>query len=110
MNGISDKITILRKQKGFSQTDLAKLVGCSREIISKYEKDSVIPSVDIAKRIAEVFEVSLDYLVGNSDIVVDRVLLNKITDIQKLPEQERSVVTILLDAFLRDYKAKQAYS
>lgn len=110
MNNIADKITLLRKQKGFSQTDLAKLVGCSREIISKYEKDSVVPSVDIAKKIAEVFEVSLDYMVGNSDIVVDRILLNKITDIQKLPEQERSVVTVLLDAFLRDFNAKKVYA
>ena len=109
MNGISDKITLLRKQRGFSQTDLAKLVGCSREIISKYEKNSVIPSVDIANKIAEVFEVSLDYLVGNSDTIIDKSILNKIVDIQKLPEKEKNVVTMLLDAFLRDFKAKQAY-
>ena len=109
MNSIADKITLLRKQKSLSQTDLAKLVGCSREIISKYEKDNVVPSVDIAKKISEALEVSLDYLVGNSEIVVDKNILNKVIDIQQLPEKEKDIVNNLLDAFLRDFKTRQAY-
>ena len=109
MNSIADKITLLRKQKSLSQTDLAKLVGCSREIISKYEKDNVVPSVDIAKKISEALEVSLDYLVGNSEIVVDKNTLNKVIDIQQLPEKEKDIVNNLLDAFLRDFKTRQAY-
>ncbi|MBK7883864.1 MAG: helix-turn-helix transcriptional regulator [Chitinophagaceae bacterium] len=35
---IANRITQLRKEQNLSQTDLAKIVGCSREIISKYEK------------------------------------------------------------------------
>jgi len=36
--------------------------------------------------------VSLDYLVGNTDTLVEKDLLKKITDIQKLPEDKKNVV------------------
>ena len=47
------------KKHNLSQTELAKIVGCSREIISKYEKDNVMPSIETAKKIADAFEVTL---------------------------------------------------
>lgn len=68
MIDIANKITLLRKEKGWSQTELAKLIGSSREIISKYEKDSVMPSIEMAKKIADAFGVSLDFLVGEGQI------------------------------------------
>ena len=49
----------------WSQNNLAKKIGTSREIISKYEKDLTMPSISIAKKIAEAFDVSLDYLAGD---------------------------------------------
>jgi hypothetical protein len=55
-------------------------------------------------------EVSLDYLVGNSDSVLEKSLVKKISDIQKLPEDQKNIVTALLDAFLRDYQAKKTYA
>ena len=58
------KITELRKQKGWSQTDLAKKIEGSCVIIGRYERNEAAPSIDIAKRMADAFEVSLDYLAG----------------------------------------------
>ncbi len=52
MNKISKIITELRKQKGWSQTDLANESNVSREIIGKYERGNATPSIDFAKRIA----------------------------------------------------------
>ena len=54
------------KQKNMSQTDLGKAVGVAREIIGRYERNEVLPSIEVAAKIADVLEVSLDYLTGNS--------------------------------------------
>jgi len=40
---------------------LAKAIEASREAIGKYESNEVVPSVEVAKRIADIFEVILDY-------------------------------------------------
>jgi len=90
--------------------DLAKMVGAIAVTIGRYERNEIKPSIDIATRIANALGVSLDYLVGNSDAVLEKSLVKKITDIQKLPDEEKLCVYKMLDAFLRDFKAKQAYS
>ena len=68
------------------------------------------PSIDTATKIAEVLDVSLDYLVGSTDVVLEKSLVRKINEIQKLPEEDKACVFKMIDAFLRDNKAKQAYS
>ncbi|WP_228440903.1 hypothetical protein [Chryseobacterium phosphatilyticum] len=49
-------------------------------------------------------EVSLDYLVGSTDILLDKNIVSKILDIQKLKENDRQHVFALLDAFLKQIK------
>lgn len=65
---IGVQITCLRKDKGWSQNDLAEAVGASREIIGSYERGDAIPSVEIAKKIANTLEVTLDHLVGEGQL------------------------------------------
>lgn len=54
----------LRKSKNWSQSELATNSGVSREMIGKYERGEAVPSIDAPKKIADAFEVSMDYLVG----------------------------------------------
>ncbi|MGB0431209.1 MAG: hypothetical protein ACPGLV_12105 [Bacteroidia bacterium] len=58
---------------------------------------------------AELLKVSLDYLVGNTDTDVDIDTLNRVLELQKLPNDEQQTVFKLLDAFVRDNKTRQAY-
>lgn len=104
------RLTDVRKGKKMSQDDLGQLLGVHGAVIGRYERDEVKPSIDVAAGIAEALEVSLDYLVGNSDLLLDKTILKRITDIQKLDKDEREHVFALLDAFLRDSKAKKAYA
>ncbi|MFL0095019.1 helix-turn-helix domain-containing protein [Tenacibaculum maritimum] len=111
MTKIGNKITELRKQKGWSQSELAKKVNASREAIGKYERNEASPSVDTAKNIADIFEVSLDYLVG--DVLkpsFDKRMTDRLQDFELLSEEDKSHLFALLDAFLRDAKTKKAYS
>ena len=54
----------LRKEKGLSQTDLGKLAGTSKAVVSKYENAVSYPSYDILIKMARIFKVSTDYLLG----------------------------------------------
>ncbi|NBW39170.1 MAG: XRE family transcriptional regulator [Cytophagia bacterium] len=99
-----------RTSGGLSQDELAKKVGAISVTIGRYERDEIKPSIDVATKIADVLEVSLDYLVGHSDTVLEKSLVKKISDIRKLPQDQKNIVTALLDAFLRDHQAKKTYA
>lgn len=76
----------------------------SREIVGRYERDDAMPSIDIAKRMADAFEVSLDYLVGNAEEKLDKATLNRVLEINKLQPKEKEMVFTFLDAFLTKTK------
>lgn len=99
-----ENVASARKKKGFSQDELAKKVGTIAVTIGRYERNEIKPSIDIATKIADALDVSLDYLVGNTDAVLEKSLVKKITDIQKLPDDQKNVVMTLLDAFLKQTK------
>lgn len=70
----------------------------------------MVPSIEIATKIAEALDVSLDFLVGNSSLLVkDKSILVRMKDIAKLPSTKRSELFNVLDAYLRDYKTSKAY-
>jgi transcriptional regulator with XRE-family HTH domain len=104
------RLTEVRKAKKLSQDDVAKKLDVHGAVIGRYERDEVKPSIEMAAQIADALEISLDYLVGNTDLLLDQSIINRIMDIQKLASSEKEHVFALMDAFLRDTKAKQAYS
>jgi hypothetical protein len=57
-----------------------------------------------------VLDVSLDYLVCNTNLMLNNTIIHRIQDIQQLDSENRSHLYALMDAFLRDYKTKQAYA
>jgi len=107
---LGEHITVLRKRKSLSQGDLGKAIGTSGDIIGRYERDEVNPSIEVVIKIADQLEVSIDYLVGKTDLLLDSGLTKRITDIQKLDEDERKHVFALLDAFIRDSKTKKVWA
>lgn len=52
-----------RKKRGFSQEDTAEKLGVSRQTISKWETDETLPDIRQAKRLAELYHLSLDELI-----------------------------------------------
>jgi hypothetical protein len=55
-------------------------------------------------------EVSLDFLVGKTNVEIDAKTLHRLEDIQSLNDLDKAHIFELLDAFLRDRKAKKAYA
>jgi transcriptional regulator with XRE-family HTH domain len=79
-------------------------------VIGRYECDEVKPSIEVAAKIAQVLGVSLDYLVGKTDVLLDSKITKRIMDIQKLSPEEQKTLFSFLDAFLRDTETRKAYA
>lgn len=62
-----DKIKELREQKGISQTELANKINVVRSTICQYEKGTREPSYEVLQKLADFFNVSVDYLLGRDE-------------------------------------------
>lgn len=60
---IGDKLSELRKQKGFSQEHVASLLNVTRQSVSKWENNIALPETQKLIELSSLYEVSLDYLV-----------------------------------------------
>ncbi|MDE5423329.1 helix-turn-helix domain-containing protein [Ancylomarina sp. DW003] len=108
---IGNKITELRKQKGWSQNDLAKAIEASRDIIGKYERGENAPSLEMAQKLAEAFGVTVDFLLGKGAFAkYDKEAVKRLEDIENLDPDTKKTIFRIIDTFLRDAKARQAYS
>lgn len=61
------RIATLRKEIGMNQVELAKYLKLSQQTISKYENGKADPDRDTLIKLSELFKVSTDYIIGNSD-------------------------------------------
>jgi len=104
------RLTELRKQGKLSQDALAKKVGVHPNVIGRYERGEAKPTIEVATKMADVFEVSVDYLVGKTDLLIDQNILDQLITIQKLPKEEQERILFTLEALLRDAKTRAAYS
>ena len=64
---MGNRIKSLRKQHGYTQTELGKIVGVSQTAIISYEKETSLPPIDRLSKMADIFDVSVDYLLGKTD-------------------------------------------
>lgn len=80
-----ENLKTLRKQKGFSQEELATRLHVVRQTISKWEKNLSVPDADTLIRLAEILEVSVSELIGEkienenttSDVAVQLSRINE---------------------------------
>ena len=105
-----ERIISLRKKLKWSQGDLAKKVGTSAPIIGRYERNEIKPSIEVAKKIADELGVTIDYLIGGSDQIFDKKLLQKIQDIESLSDEDKKQVYELIDMALGYHNTKQTFS
>ena len=107
---IGTKIIELRKTKGWSQADLADKIEVSRVIVGKYERNEAAPSIDIAKKMADTFGISLDYLVGEGqNAQFDKKTLIRMQEIESMAPDFKSHLFAIVDSVIRDYKTQQSY-
>lgn len=104
-------ISDLRDAKEWSQSELATKSGISRVMIGKYERGEAMPSIEAAYKIAQAFEVSLDYLVGEStNALFDKRTVQRLHEIEELSPAIKEKLFFFIDTVLRDTNAQKAYA
>lgn len=92
MSSLAKRIKQLREEKQLTQEQFGKIFGIVKSTVSLYESGKSTPDDELKKRIAEYFNVSLDYLMGVSDI--------------RNPYKEEDEKLSDLDKFLLELKKK----
>lgn len=70
----------LREKNGYTQKRLAELLHVSKNSVSHYELGKSMPDISILIEMTDIFDVSLDYLLGLTDFNLSKDLLNKSLD------------------------------
>ncbi|MDE6031319.1 MAG: helix-turn-helix transcriptional regulator [Oscillospiraceae bacterium] len=97
----------LRKEQGYSQKRLAEILGITQQAVCKYENMSVEPDIQTLIMLADLFGVTVDYLIGRSDIQesgVTKVILTNdelrhLTLWRTVPIQFRRSMDMLLEKY-----------
>ena len=96
---LSEKLYELRKKGGLSQEQLAEQLGVSRQAVSKWESGKAVPESDTLISISKYFNVSLDYLMKENDLVSEMVADKDETQIKANSRRDKrffGIVTCLI--------------
>ena len=112
MASFGKKLKECREGKGLSQSEVAKLFITNHSIIGKYERDEVKPTVDVVKRLAEVLDITVGFLMGESmemNVLKYPGMLRRLNDLVSLPQKDKDGILYALDGLLRDAKTRLTY-
>jgi transcriptional regulator with XRE-family HTH domain len=107
------RLTAAREAKALTKEKLGKVVDVHHSQIGRYEKGEASPSAEVLKKMANALNVSTDYLMNGStadlaaENIQDKTLINQFNRISELSEDNKTVVSKLIDAFLFQQEMKQ---
>lgn len=87
---LGKRIRALRLGKNLTQEQLAKRIGMTKSVISAYEASMRYPSYDVLMKLASIFSVSIDFLLG--------VTHKQTIDISELSEENKALVVNFVEA------------
>ena len=96
----------LRKDRGWTQAELADRIGIIQALVSDYERGELKLSAEMAVRFATALGVTTDELLGVKAVEAgtspNRAVRRRVERIETLPPSRRALVLKALDAMLRD--------
>lgn len=105
-----DRLSGWRKQRGWTQAQLADALGLNLTQIKRYETGASQPSLDALRTIALTLNVSLDELVfGDTERGPDEALKLKFEAIRQFDVQERAIAEGVLDSLIVQHQAKRLF-
>lgn len=113
MSTFSKKLRECRDAKSFSQSKLAKEVGLHHSIIGRYERDEAKPTIDVLSKLAKALNTTVGYLLGENEdanLFKDPIMLNRLKQLNNLPEKDKECILYTLDGLLQNFKTKQNFS
>jgi transcriptional regulator with XRE-family HTH domain len=107
---ISDRIRKLRQERHWSQAELGEQLGVHQKQVSAYERGVNLPSTEVLIKLAEVFNVTLDYLAFEAKgqptalNIQDRELLRRFEEVDTLSDQEKNLAKEILDLVILKHR------
>ena len=98
MVNFGDKLRTLRTESGMTQTELAKRLNITKSVVSYYELQERTPSPDVLIKLATIFHVTTDYLLG-----IDN---KKMIDVSDLTDEDIHLLLITIET-LRKKNSKE---
>ena len=106
---IGERLAKLRKERGFTQVELAEKLGVSQAVVSEYERGESRLTAPMLLRVAEILSVSADEILGLSHAPkrrqANRRLLRRLEQIENLPQRKQDALVQTIDAFLKSAEA-----
>ena len=89
MLALNENIKKLRIAQGINQVEFAKILCVTKQCVSNWENDNVVPSIDMLCKIADFFGVSTDYLLGRSE--------RRVIEVSNLTDEQISHITSIVN-------------
>ena len=89
MFALNENIKKLRIAHGINQVEFAKILCVTKQCVSNWENDNVVPSIDMLCKIADFFDVSTDYLLGRSE--------KRVVEVSNLTDEQITHLVSLID-------------
>ncbi len=103
---LGKRIARIRKEKGYTQIELAEKIGIIQALISDYELDKLRPYYDMVIRFAQALDVTADELLGlkpsnSKEKHPDLKIVRRIKKIEDLPPSQRKTLLKTIDTFIK---------
>ncbi len=102
-----------REDKKLSQQQFAKQLDTYHSVIGRYERDEMTPSVEVAKKMAQLLDTTVGYLLGEveqADTFKDPVMLKRLQQINNLPDRDKDCILYAIDNLLASATTRLAYA
>lgn len=106
------RVLELRKAQGWKQEELGKRLGTSGVVVGRYERGGMMPSIEVAQKMAEIFGVTVDYLVGEKEVpnlLSQSDMVERWSTLDALPAEDRDRILYVVDSLIREAKTRHAF-
>lgn len=106
---LADRLKELRKSNKLTQSELGKILGVGKTTISMYETGNSTPNDEIKLKISEYFNISVDYLLGKTNMKnhsnsEETIALHSDYDYKDLPDEARKEIENYIEYIKQKYK------
>lgn len=85
---LSSRIKQLRLSFNLNQVEFAKKLSITKQTVSNWENNNIVPSIDMLTKIADFFNVTTDYMLGRDD--------RKLVDVSNLTDEQVAHLTMII--------------
>lgn len=113
MTSLGDRIKEIRKQKNWSQNELAQKAGISYAQLSRYEIKGSQPPAEVLNKLANALETTVDFLINGDtnekakSTLKDAELLQQFKAVEQMNDDDRLTIKKVISAFITQSKLRQ---